>query len=257
MSSVLLSITGAVAEITLNRPEKYNAFTREMSLLLQEKLEECADENIRSVIITGTGKAFSAGQDLQEVLDNEDSKLGNILSEQLNPIIIKIRNLQKPVMAAVNGIAAGAGANIALACDIVVASKSAGFIQAFSKIGLIPDSGGTYFLPRLIGLQKASAIMMLGDNITAEEAERIGMIYKVFPDDNFKEESLKMAGHLASLPTKALFLTKRALLDSSENTLIQQLNLEDQLQATAAETEDFEEGVKAFIEKRKPAYKGK
>src|SRR5690606_26214147 len=156
MSSVLLSITDAVAEITLNRPEKYNAFTREMSLLLQEKLEECADENIRSVIITGTGKAFSAGQDLQEVLDNEDSKLGNILSEQLNPIIIKIRNLQKPVMAAVNGIAAGAGANIALACDIVVASKSAGFIQAFSKIGLIPDSGGTYFLPRLIGLQKAS-----------------------------------------------------------------------------------------------------
>lgn len=255
--SVKMNINGDLAEITLHRPDKYNSFTREMSFLLQEKLDECADEKIRAVVITGSGRAFSAGQDLKEVLETGNKGLGNILSEQLNPIIIKIRNLEKPVLAAVNGVAAGAGANIALACDIVVAAKSAGFIQAFSKIGLIPDSGGTYFLPRLIGLQKATALMMLGENISAEEAERIGMIYKVFPDESFKEEVSKLANLLASLPTKALSLTKRALLDSSGNTLIQQLTLEDQLQATAADSEDFSEGVKAFVEKRKPVYKGK
>src|SRR5690606_1335309 len=257
MSSVLLEINGGVAEITLNRPDKYNAFNREMSLLLQEKLDKCASGEIRAVVITGAGKAFSAGQDLKEVIEMEGGGLGNILSEQLNPIVIKIRNLEKPVIAAVNGVAAGAGANIAIACDIVVASKSAGFIQAFSKIGLIPDSGGTYFLPRLIGLQKATALMMLGENISAEEAERIGMIYKAFPDENFKEEYRKLAAQLASMPTKALSLTKRALLDSSQNTLMQRLQLEDQLQVTAADSEDFAEGVKAFVEKRKPVFKGK
>jgi 2-(1,2-epoxy-1,2-dihydrophenyl)acetyl-CoA isomerase len=186
MSSILFKVKNFIAYITLNRPEKFNAFNREMALLLQKKLDECEDNNeIRCVYITASGKAFSAGQDLSEVVDPGGPGMKKILSEHYNPIVHKIRNLNKPIVAAVNGVAAGAGANIALCCDIVVAAQSASFIQAFSKIGLIPDSSGTYFLPRLIGFQKASAIMMLGDKISAEEAERIGMIYKFFPDNTF------------------------------------------------------------------------
>src|SRR5215213_11094024 len=189
MSTIVFEIKDAVAFITLNRPEKYNAFNREMALLLQQKLDECKRAEVRCVMITGSGKAFSAGQDLEEVTDPNGPKITSILTEHYNPIIRRIRKLEKPVVAAVNGVAAGAGANIALCCDVAVAAKSASFIQAFSKIGLIPDSGGTYFLPRLIGWQKATALAMLGDKITADEAERIGMVYKVFSDATFKEES--------------------------------------------------------------------
>src|SRR5215218_6789078 len=181
MTPILFSIENSIAYITLNRPEKYNVFNREMALALQKVLDECAnDKSTRCVYITGAGKAFCAGQDLEEVVDPKGPGMNRILSEHFNPIILKIQRMQKPVIAAVNGVAAGAGANIALVCDVVVAAQSASFIQAFSKIGLIPDSGGTYFLPRLIGLQKASALAMLGDKISADEAERLGMIYKVF-----------------------------------------------------------------------------
>ena len=257
MTSILFNIKNSIAFITLNRPEKFNAFNREMALAFQNVLDECENHTaIRSVFITGVGKAFCAGQDLAEVTDPQGPGMKKILSEHYNPIISKIRNLSKPVVAAVNGIAAGAGANIALCCDVVVAAQSASFIQAFSKIGLIPDSGGTYFLPRLIGMQKASAFMMLGDKISAEEAERIGMIYKFFPDNIFTQEAEKIAAALAELPAKGLAYTKQALNKSLEQTLDQQLKTEDELQQKAALTKDFQEGVSAFLEKRKPKFTG-
>ncbi|SRR6185312_5579785 len=257
MSSILFEIKNSIAFITLNRPEKFNAFNREMSLDLQEKLDECEKNiSVRCVYITGAGKGFSSGQDLSQGADPNSLDIGKIIAEQYNPIIRKIRNLSKPVIAAVNGIAAGAGANVALGCDVIVAAESASFIQAFSKIGLIPDSGGTYFLPRLIGLQKSSALMMLGEKISAKEAERIGMIYKYFPDEIFFIEAEKIAVSLSQLPTKALALTKQALNNSLEQTLEQQLQTEDTFQQKAAATNDFKEGVSAFIEKRKPDFKG-
>lgn len=257
MSSILLEIKNNIAFLTLNRPEKFNSFNREMALELQQELSKAiADKNIRCVYITGEGKAFCAGQDLGEVADQAGPGMDKILAEHFNPIITLIRNLNKPVVAAVNGVAAGAGANIALCCDVVVAAESSSFIQAFSKIGLIPDSSGTFFLPRLIGFQKASALMMLGDKVTATEAERMGMIYKVFSDNSFKEESIKIAATLAALPTKGLSFIKQALNNSLFNNLEQQLQTEDELQQKAASTYDFKEGVQAFLEKRQPIFKG-
>jgi 2-(1,2-epoxy-1,2-dihydrophenyl)acetyl-CoA isomerase len=182
--------------------------------------------------------------------------MNRILAEHYNPIVLRIRELEKPVVAAVNGVAAGAGANLAICCDIAVAARSASFIQAFSKIGLVPDTGGSFFLPRLIGWQKASALMMLGDKIAADEAERIGMIYKVYPDENFLDDSLKLAETLAQMPTRALFFIKKELQWSSTHTLFEQLQNEDKLQQRAAMTKDFEEGVNAFLEKRAPRFTG-
>jgi 2-(1,2-epoxy-1,2-dihydrophenyl)acetyl-CoA isomerase len=256
MSSILFEIKNAIAFITLNRPEKYNAFNREMALLMQEKLEQCKSNEVRCVYITGAGKAFSSGQDLEEVVDPNGPKVTNILSEHYNPIIRQIRKLEKPVVAAVNGVAAGAGANIALCCDVVVASQSASFLQAFSKIGLIPDSGGTYILPRLIGWQKASALMMLGEKISATEAERMGMLYKVFPDDVFEHEAVNIAITLAHMPTKGLALTKQILNTSMINNYDDQLHDEELFQERAGNTSDHKEGVQAFLEKRKPNFKG-
>jgi|SRR5579871_96025 len=257
MSSVLLETKNQVAVITLNRPEKFNAFNREMILLLQKTLDECAsDKNIRCIYITGNGKAFSAGQDLSEVALEDASVFTEMLSEYYNPLIARIRNIKKPILCAVNGVAAGAGANIALCCDVVVAASCSSFIQAFSKIGLIPDSGGTFFLPRLIGFQKASAIMMLGDKISAIEAERMGMIYKVFSDESFAEESMKIAITLSEMPTKGLAYTKQVLNQSAKNSLEEQLQAEDKLQFAAAQTKDYAEGVKAFLEKRNPDFIG-
>ncbi len=257
MSSILFEIKKSVAIITLNRPEKFNSFNREMALLFQAHLDECASvHDIRCVYITGAGKAFSAGQDLSELVGENPVGIDQILSEHYNPIITRIRNLPKPVVAAVNGVAAGAGANIALCCDIVVAAQSSSFLQAFSKIGLIPDSGGTYFLPRLIGWQKASALMMLGEKVSSTEAERLGMIYKVFADENFSEESLKIANTLAQMPTKGLAFTKHALNYSLNSSLESQLLTEDELQRKAASTYDYNEGVAAFLEKRTPVFKG-
>jgi 2-(1,2-epoxy-1,2-dihydrophenyl)acetyl-CoA isomerase len=256
MSSILFEIKDSVAYITFDRPEKYNACNREMALLLQEKLDECKSKAVRCVYITGSGKAFCSGQDLDEVVDPQGPKIDTIVSEHYNPIITRIRQLQKPVVAAVNGVAAGAGANIALACDIVVASKASSFIQAFSKIGLIPDSGGTFFLPRLVGWQKASALMMLGDKVSAEEAERMGMIYKVFSNESFDDESKKIATTLAAMPTKGLALTKQLLDNSFENNYEDQLHDEEIHQQRAGRTKDYKEGVQAFLDKRKPNFIG-
>jgi 2-(1,2-epoxy-1,2-dihydrophenyl)acetyl-CoA isomerase len=256
MSAVLFEIRDAVGFITLNRPDKYNAFNRDMALQLQEHLDACRDKSVRAVLITGAGKAFSAGQDLDEVINPDGPKVNLILIEQLHPIIRRIRKLEKPVIAAVNGVAAGAGANIALSSDVIVAAQSASFIQAFSKIGLIPDSGGTYFLPRLVGFQKASALAMLGDRVPAEDAERMGMIYKVLADDRFLEEATKIAVVLSQMPTKALALTKMALNNSMINNYDDQLHDEEILQERAGMTKDYKEGVQAFVEKRKPNFTG-
>ena len=256
MPSILFEIRNAVGFITLNRPDKYNAFNREMALLMQEKLDECKSKEVRCIYITGAGKAFSSGQDLEEVINPNGINIERILIEHYNPIIRAIRKLEKPVVAAVNGVAAGAGCNIALCCDIVVASGSASFTQAFSKIGLIPDSGGTYFLPRLVGWQKATALMMLSEKISAEEAERIGMIYKVFDEANFSEQSLKIASTLASMPTKALALTKQLLDNSFNNDYEDQLHDEEIFQQRSGSSADYKEGVQAFLEKRKPNFTG-
>lgn len=257
MSSILFEIKEQLAYITLNRPEKFNSFNREMALALQDALDACKQDTVRAVLITGAGKAFSAGQDIGELVGEQRIEIRQILSEHYNPVVQRIRKLEKPVVAAVNGVAAGAGANIALCCDVVVAAESATFIQAFSKIGLIPDSGGTFFLPRLIGWQKASALAMLGDKVSAAEAERMGMLYKVFPDEQLAEESRKIAGTLANMPTQGLALTKQLFNISIHSTLDDQLQEEDVFQQRAAMTEDYQEGINAFLEKRKPVFKGK
>lgn len=256
MSSILFEIKDSIGFITLNRPDKLNAFNREMALLMQQKLDECKAKEVRCVYITGAGKGFSAGQDLGEVTGPNGPSFNDILSEHYNPIITRIRKLEKPVVAAVNGVAAGAGANIALCCDITVAAQSASFIQAFSKLGLVPDSSGTFFLPRLIGWQKASALMMLGTKVVAEEAERIGMIYQFFPDETFVENSLNIAKYLAQMPTTALAYTKLLLNNSLSTHFDEQLQDENIFQQRAAQTEDYKEGVKAFIEKRKANFRG-
>lgn len=257
MSYILYEKIDSIAKISLNRAEKYNSFCREMALDMQHALDDASnDHSIRCVYITGIGKAFCAGQDLAEAIEDNGIELSQIVTEHYNPIIEKMRQMPKPVVCAVNGVAAGAGANIALTGDIVVATESASFIQAFSKIGLIPDSGGTYFLPRLIGMQQASALMMLGDKVMATEALAMGMIYKLYTDENFLNESWKLAQTLASMPTRGLALTKQLLNESYANTLSQQLVLEGQIQVAAAQSYDYQEGVNAFLEKRKPVFKG-
>jgi 2-(1,2-epoxy-1,2-dihydrophenyl)acetyl-CoA isomerase len=254
MIDILSRIEDNVLIITLNRADKLNSFVRPMAFALQEALDEANyNPEIRAVYLTGEGRAFCAGQDLAEAISKEGPELENIVKEHYNPIIEKLRNLKKPVVCGVNGVAAGAGANIALACDVVFALNKASFIQAFSKIGLIPDSGGTFTLPRLIGFQRASALMMLGDKISADEAQQMGMIYKSVED---LDEALNTAKKLAKMPTKGLWLTKKALNESMTNTLTDQLNLEEKLQTEAGKSFDYNEGVNAFLDKRKPIFKG-
>ena len=257
MTPISLTIEDKVAKITLNRPDKYNSFNQEMALLLQKTIDECGEnKKVRALFMTGAGKAFCAGQDLSEAIDDNGIELPEIVENHYNPIIQKIRNIEKPVICAVNGVAAGAGANIALACDIVIAHENASFIQAFSKIGLIPDSAGTFFLPRLIGMQKATALMMLGDKVSATEAEQLGMIYKSYSAEKFENESQKLAKKIAAMPTKGLGLTKRLLNESFTNNLDQQLAREKEVQTEAGKTFDYQEGVNAFLEKRVAKFKG-
>ena len=247
-----------VCTLALNRPEVYNSFNQSMALQLQQQLDDCAtNDEVRVIVITGIGKAFCAGQDLAEATDPNGPGLQTIVRDHYNPIILKIRSIEKPVIAAVNGVAAGAGANIALACDITIAKQSASFIQAFSKIGLIPDSGGTFFLPRLIGMQKALALMMTGDKVSASEAEKLNMIYKAVDDESFDEEIENFANQLAVMPTRGLGLTKKAVNLGLFNSLEDQLDVEEKIQVEAGSTEDCAEGVAAFLQKRQPKFKGK
>ncbi|MEM1328385.1 MAG: enoyl-CoA hydratase-related protein [Bacteroidota bacterium] len=258
MQHIIFDRSDSIATITFNRPKSYNSFHRAMALEVQAALDQCQDESIRVVVLMGNGKAFSAGQDLQEV-SNPDAYMGfrKILEEHYAPIVLKIQALEKPVIAAVNGVAAGAGANIALCCDLVLASEKASFLQAFSRIGLIPDSAGTYFLPRLVGYQKALGLAMLAEQIDAKEAERLGMIYKIFPDETFQSSIRQIAEKLSKMPTKGLGLLKQAYQKSMSNTLEEQLVVENELQIIAASTDDYREGVQAFLQKRKPIFKGK
>ncbi len=258
METLTVERKGSVAHILLNRPKVFNSFNREMAMAMQGALDQCRDDDeVRCIVIRGEGKAFCAGQDLQEVTDPNGPSLTSIVRDHYNPIIERIRKLNKPVLAAVNGVAAGAGANIALSCDVVVACESASFLQAFSKIGLIPDSGGTFFLPRLIGFQRASALMMLGDKVGAREAENMGMIYRAVSNEDFDATIEELANKLANLPTKGLAYTKLALNHSMQNDLTKQLALEEQLQTRAGSTDDYTEGVSAFLEKRKPNFTGR
>jgi 2-(1,2-epoxy-1,2-dihydrophenyl)acetyl-CoA isomerase len=251
------SVESGVATLRLNRPQVFNSVNRELALGLQARLRECQqDAAVRAVILTGTGRAFCAGQDLAEITGPDRPEVADIVEELYNPIVLLLRQLEKPVLAAVNGVAAGAGANLALACDVVVASESASFIQAFSKIGLVPDTGGSYFLPRLVGLQRASALLLLGDKVTATEAERMGMIYKVIADDAFAAEVQALGFRLAALPTKALAYTKHLLNTTFNFDLEQQLRAEGTYQLRASQTADYREGVAAFIEKRQPTFTG-
>jgi 2-(1,2-epoxy-1,2-dihydrophenyl)acetyl-CoA isomerase len=255
-TKILFSVSDGLATIALNRPDKLNSFDREMSLETIHALDVCAeDKNIRAVLLTGEGRAFSAGQDLVEAIA-PDARIEDILTTQYNPIVRRIRQLPKPVVAAVNGVAAGAGANIAFACDLTLAAESANFIQSFINIGLIPDSGGTYTLPRLVGMQQAFGQMILAPRVSAKEAEAKGMIWRCVPDSELMNEAVSLGTNLARMPTKAIALTKEALNRSEGNTLNAQLDVELELQAKAGSSHDHKEGVQAFLEKRKPVYRG-
>lgn len=255
--SIIYSLEKNVAKITLNRPEVLNSFNFQMAEELQNILDEVnQNDEIRVVIITGAGRAFSAGQDLSEAI-SQNADLSEIVEKNYIPIVKKIRNLEKPVIAAVNGVAAGAGANIAFCCDFVIASKEAYFIQAFSKIGLVPDSGGTYILPRLIGLARSTSLMMLGNKLSATDAENLGIIFKSVEEEDFESFVKEFSLKLSEMPTKALALTKKLLNTSFENSFEEQLEAEKKAQSVAGLSEDYNEGVKAFLEKRKPIFKGK
>ena len=253
---IRFTIADGVATITLNRPDKLNSFDRAMSLEVIHALDVVkADDGIRAVLLTGEGRAFSAGQDLAEAMA-PGTKIEDILTTQYNPIVRRIRSLAKPVVAAVNGVAAGAGANIAFACDLTLAAESANFIQSFINIGLIPDSGGTFTLPRLVGMQHAFGQMILAPKVSAREAEAKGMIWKTVADSDLAQEASALAVKLAGMPTKAIALTKEALNRGQSNSLDSQLDVENELQSLAGRSHDYNEGVQAFLEKRKPVYQG-
>jgi 2-(1,2-epoxy-1,2-dihydrophenyl)acetyl-CoA isomerase len=259
-SSILVSRTGGVTRLTLNRPDKLNAFTRAMHAELRAALEAAnGDPDCRVVVLTGAGRAFSAGQDLADTGAGSGGIMdaGKMLEDAYNPLIKLITTLEKPVIAAVNGIAAGAAANIALACDLVYAARSASFLQAFARIGLIPDAGGTWVLPRLVGPMRARGLAMLAESLPAEKAEAWGLIWKCVHDDKLDAEVSAVAEKLAAAPTYALALAKQALAVSSTNTLAQQLDLERDLQRVAGASPDAREGIRAFLEKRAPSYTGR
>ena len=258
--SVLLAISAGVAEITLNRPDKLNSFTRAMHADLRAAIKTIrADNSVRTILLTGAGRGFCAGQDLADIIDPATGRPGgvnNTLEENYHPLIHALQEIPLPVVCAVNGVAAGAGASVALACDIVLAARSASFIQAFVKIGLVPDAGSSHALPRLIGMARAKALAMLGDKLDAETAERWGLIWRCVDDAALMSEARKLASHLASQPTKALGLIKQAMHASPGNDLAAQLALERDFQAQCAQSNDYREGVGAFLEKRAPVFSG-
>lgn len=259
MSETLkISHTAGVTTLTLNRPKSFNSFNREMALALVAALNDCSqNDEVRVIVLTGEGRAFCAGQDLNEVMEDNGISFEMILKEHYNAIIKAIRANKKPVIAAVNGVAAGAGANISFSCDFTIAKQSVNFTQAFSKIGLVPDSGGTFFLPRLVGMQRATAMMMLSNKTTAQEAMDMGLIYQAVADEEFDTSVQKLANKLAKMPTKALGMTKELINAGFSNDYETQLALEGEYQIKASETYDYNEGVTAFLEKRKAEFKGK
>jgi 2-(1,2-epoxy-1,2-dihydrophenyl)acetyl-CoA isomerase len=259
VSTLLIDQQDAVARITLNRPDVLNSFNRAMAHELRDELARIAkDKSVRAVLLTGTGRGFCAGQDLAEAMpkDGVMPDLGDFVHETWNPLVLGIRTLEKPVVCAVNGTAAGAGANLAFACDIVFAAREVNFIQSFAKIGVIPDTGGTFILPRLIGLQRATVLTMLADKLPAEQAQAWGLIHKVCDAATLQDEAFACAKHLATQPTRALGLIKRGFNRSLGVDLAGQLKYEEELQREAGKTADYAEGVKAFLEKRKPNFTG-
>jgi 2-(1,2-epoxy-1,2-dihydrophenyl)acetyl-CoA isomerase len=258
-TSILLTRQDTILTLTLNRPDKLNSLTTDMLSEIGDALSDiAADESLRVLVITGAGRGFCAGQDLRQAGTIGDGRaVRNVIERHYNPIIRQIRSLKLPVIAAVNGIAAGAGANLALACDLVIASESASFTQAFCRIGLMPDAGGTYFLPRLVGHARALGLALLGDNIEARKAADWGLIWQAVPDMEFQATIDALAKRLSVAPTAALALIKQALNVSGHHSLEQQLATEAELQPRAAETEDFQEGVQAFLEKRNPNFAGR
>ncbi len=260
MPSVLATLEAGVLTLTLNRPEKLNAFNPEMHEALRRELERAAEPQVRAVLLTGAGRAFCAGQDLSERDVSPGAApidLSVSLGSHYNPLVRRLRALPKPIVCAVNGVAAGAGAKIALACDVVLAARSARFVQAFSRIGLIPDSGGTYFLPRLVGTARAMGLALLAESLDAGQAEQWGLIWKAVDDAQLADESAALARRLASGPTRGYGLLKRALYASSGNSLDAQLDLERDLQREAGLSSDYREGVSAFKEKREARFQGK
>ncbi|HEY4215724.1 MAG TPA: 2-(1,2-epoxy-1,2-dihydrophenyl)acetyl-CoA isomerase PaaG [Gemmatimonadaceae bacterium] len=259
MSDIQFEVAEGVATITLNRPEVLNSFTRPMARELCAALEKVRDsEDIRAVLLTGAGRGFCAGQDLAEAMPKDGAMpdLGDFVRDSYNPIVMAVRTLEKPVICAVNGVAAGAGANLAYACDIVFASASATFIQSFAKIGVIPDSGGTFLLPRIVGLHRATVMTMLAEKMTADKARDWGLVYMVTEPEALIDTAFGTAKQLATQPTRALGLIKRGFNKSLGIDLAAQLDYEEELQREAGRSYDYQEGVNAFLEKRKPVFKG-
>ncbi|MCZ6831857.1 MAG: 2-(1,2-epoxy-1,2-dihydrophenyl)acetyl-CoA isomerase PaaG [Gammaproteobacteria bacterium] len=253
-------VSKGVAILKLNRPDSLNSFTADMHAEVREVLEQAAaDPAVRAVLITGNGRGFCAGQDLNDravAPGAEMPDLGNSVGNYYNPLVRLITSMEKPVICAVNGVAAGAGANIAFACDIVIAARSASFIESFCKLGLIPDSGGTWILPRLVGMARAKGLAMLGPKIKAEQAEAWGMIWQCVDDEELMPTALGLAEEMATQPTRGYAFTKQAFAASAANTLDEQLELEKELMRAAGKTYDYKEGVSAFLEKRSPEYRG-
>lgn len=261
--NILFGIDAGVATLTLNRPDKLNSFTQAMHEEVRDALRKVgADKSVRVLVLTGAGRGFCAGQDLSDrAVSNAPGTrpvdLGDSVEKNYAPLVLALRALPMPVICAVNGVAAGAGANLALACDIVLAASSASFVEVFCKLGLIPDTGGTYFLPRLVGTARAMGLAMLGEKLTADKAEQWGLIWKAVPDANLAAETDKLARHFASAPTQGLAFTKQAIHASAHNTLQQQLTLECAMMSELGRTSDYREGVAAFMEKRAPQFTGK
>jgi 2-(1,2-epoxy-1,2-dihydrophenyl)acetyl-CoA isomerase len=260
MPEILLQAADGVATVTLNRPDVLNSFNRSMAAQLRETIERLGgDDSVRAVVLTGAGRGFCAGQDLAEALPKDGAMpdLGDIVRDSYNPVIRAIRTLEKPVICAVNGVAAGAGANLAFACDILFAASSATFVQSFARIGVIPDSGGTFILPRLVGLHRASVMTMLAEKMSAEQAREWGLVYMVTEPEALLETAVGTARQLATMPTRAFGLIKRGFNKSLGVDLDEQLDYEEELQREAGATADYAEGVRAFLEKRKPVFQGR